>query len=368
MDGTGGDGESGAEPQGLVYVLTGGCGFLGSHLVPLLLEREPELRELRLFDLRIDPGVVPPGHGARVRLLRGDVGDAGAVGRALEGAHVVLHSAALVDVWGRVSPEAIARVNVQGTRNVIAACRARGVRCLIYTSSMEVVGPNTRGDPFLRGHEDSPYPTRHTEPYSRSKAQAERLVLEANGSRVRGGAALVTVALRPTGIYGERHPLLERLYRRGRAAGGRLRCALPPHAEHGRVYAGNVAWMHVLAARAALRSPGPVSGQAFFCYDASPYAAYEDFSALVLGLRPLRPPRPPAPLLLRVLAALSAALGRLLPARAAPLLTPYTLALGSTPFTVRTDKALRRFGYRPLFSWAEARERTRAWARGLEGS
>lgn len=372
MEGPSGDEEPRPEPQGLVYVVTGGCGFLGSHLVQLLLEQEPELKELRVFDLNIDPQVIPPGHGSRVRLLRGDVGDAGAVGRALAGADVVLHSAALVDVWGQASAEAIARVNVQGTRNVIAGCRARGVRCLIYTSSMEVVGPNTRGDPFLRGHEDSPYPTRHTEPYSRSKAQAERLVLEANGSLVRGGARLVTVALRPTGIYGERHPLLELLYRRGRAAGGSLRCVLPPHAEHGRVYAGNVAWMHVLAARWALRSPPSVSGHVFFCYDASPYAAYEEFNALLLapaGLRPRRSPRPPLRLL-RLLARLGAALRLLLPPPLrprAPLLTPYTLALASTPFTVRTDKALRHFGYRPLYSWDEAKGRTVAWIRALEG-
>ncbi|XP_074787110.1 3 beta-hydroxysteroid dehydrogenase type 7 isoform X2 [Athene noctua] len=227
------------DPQGLVLVVTGGCGFLGSHLVRLLLEREPDLRELRVFDLRIDPRVLPPAQGSRVRvrLVQGDVGDAGAVGRVLAGAHGVFHAASLVDVWGRATPEAIARVNVQGTKNVIAGCRAGGVRCLIYTSSMEVVGPNTRGDPFLRGDEDSPYPVRHTEPYPLSKAQAERLVLEANGTPVSGGGRLVTVSLRPTGIYGERHPLLAQLYRRGRAAGGWLPRALPPHAEHGRVYA-----------------------------------------------------------------------------------------------------------------------------------
>lgn len=51
----------------------------------------------------------------------------------------------------------------------------------------------------------------------------------------------------------------------------------------------------------------------------------------------------------------------------APLLTPYTLALASTPFTVRTDKALRHFGYRPLYSWDEAKGRTVAWIRALEG-
>ncbi|NXD32598.1 3BHS7 dehydrogenase, partial [Spelaeornis formosus] len=89
-----------------------------------------------------------------------------------------------------------------------------------------------------RGDEDTPYPTRHSEPYPLSKAQAERLVLEANGTQVSGGSRLVTLALRPTGIFGERHPLLERFYRRGRGLGGWVPRTLPRNAEHGRVYAG----------------------------------------------------------------------------------------------------------------------------------
>ncbi|XP_074427665.1 3 beta-hydroxysteroid dehydrogenase type 7-like isoform X2 [Larus michahellis] len=267
---TPGDGDPRPDPQGLVAVVTGGCGFLGSHLVQLLLEQEPRLRELRVFDLRIDPRVLPPDPEGRLRLVQGDVGDAGAVGRVLAGAHVVFHAAAIVDVWGRVSSEAIARVNVQGTRNVLWGCRAGGVRCLLYTSSMEVVGPNTRGDPFLRdpwpltpdpgparrGHEDTPYPTRHSQPYPRSKAQAERMVLEANGAPVAGGGRLVTVALRPTGVYGERHPLLAQFYRRGRAAGGWLPRTLPPHAEHGRVYAASAPSRPPVASATGPSTPG----------------------------------------------------------------------------------------------------------------
>ncbi|XP_067171022.1 3 beta-hydroxysteroid dehydrogenase type 7 isoform X2 [Apteryx mantelli] len=203
----------------------------------VLLEQEPALRELRVFDVRLDPSLAQGPHGDRVRLVQGDVADAEAVAEVLAGADAVLHAASLVDVWGRVTPEAIARVNVQGTRNVIAGCQAQGVGCLVYTSSMEVVGPNTRGDPFFRGDEDSPYPVHHTEPYPLSKAQAERLVLEANDTPVAGGGRLVTCALRPTGIYGERHPLMAEFYRRGRAAGGWLLRTLPHSAEHGRVYA-----------------------------------------------------------------------------------------------------------------------------------
>ena len=57
-------------------------------------------------------------------------------------------------------------------------------------------------------------------------------------TQVSGGGRLVTVALRPTGIYGEGHPLLELFYRRGKAMGGWLPRTLPPNCEHGRVYVG----------------------------------------------------------------------------------------------------------------------------------
>ncbi|CAN8173895.1 unnamed protein product, partial [Coccothraustes coccothraustes] len=356
--------------QGLVMVVTGGSGFLGSHLVQVLLEAEPELRELRILDLEPDLSLVPERHRPRVRLFRGDVTALGALRAALGGADVVFHSAALVDVWGRCSEQALARVNVLGTKNVIRACQAGGVPVLIFTSSMEVVGPNTRGDPFVRGDEETPYPTRHSEPYPLSKAQAERLLLEANGKPVAGGGRLVTLSLRPTGIFGERHALLELFYRRGRGLGGRVPRSLPQNAEHGRVYAGNVAWMHVLAARAARSRPAQVGGEFFFCYDDSPWAPYEEFNLLLLrpaGLSggPRLPPRLAA-LLARLNGILRAILGRL-GVTWAPLLNPYTWAVASTPFSVRTGKAGLRLGYRPLFSWQEARERTARWLRQLDG-
>ncbi|XP_023801919.1 3 beta-hydroxysteroid dehydrogenase type 7-like [Cyanistes caeruleus] len=98
--------------QGLVMVVTGGSGFLGSHLVQVLLEAEPELRELRILDVNPDPEIVPERHRSRVRFFHGDVADFGALGAVFGGARVVFHSASLVDVWGNCSPEAIARVNV----------------------------------------------------------------------------------------------------------------------------------------------------------------------------------------------------------------------------------------------------------------
>ncbi|XP_057245231.1 3 beta-hydroxysteroid dehydrogenase type 7-like, partial [Malurus melanocephalus] len=131
-------------------------------------------------------------------------------------------------------------------------------------------------------------------------------------------------------------------------------------------FPGNVAWMHLEAARAALLRPSSVAGHAFFCYDSSPRVPYEDFNLLLLGLRSGGPRIPPA--LLGFLARLNGALRGLLGPKFAPLLNPYTWAVAATPFTVSSRKAERRFGYRPIYGWEEARERTQRWARSLDGA
>ncbi|XP_049494633.1 3 beta-hydroxysteroid dehydrogenase type 7 isoform X4 [Panthera pardus] len=173
-----------AETRKLVYLVTGGCGFLGEHVVRMLLQREPRLYELRVFDLHLGPWLEELKTGpVQVTAIQGDVTQAHEVAAAVAGAHVVIHTAGLVDVFGRASPETIYEVNVQGTKNVIEACVQTGTRFLVYTSSMEVVGPNIKGHPFYRGNEDTPYEAIHRHPYPCSKAQAERLVLEANGRK-----------------------------------------------------------------------------------------------------------------------------------------------------------------------------------------
>lgn len=226
-----------AQTQELVYLVTGGCGFLGEHVVRMLLQREPRLRELRIFDLHLGPWLEELKTGpVQVTAIQGDVTQAHEVAAAVAGAHVVIHTAGLVDVFGKTSPETIHEVNVQGTQNVIEACVQTGTRFLIYTSSMEVVGPNIKGQPFYRGNENTPYEAVHRHPYPCSKALAERLVLEANGREVLGGLPLVTCALRPTGIYGEGHQIMKDFYHQGLRLGGRLFRAIPASVEHGRVY------------------------------------------------------------------------------------------------------------------------------------
>ncbi|KAM4530379.1 3 beta-hydroxysteroid dehydrogenase type 7 isoform 1-T1 [Odontesthes bonariensis] len=346
-----------------VYLITGGCGFLGKHLLTLLLEKEDKLVEIRVFDKHIDPSLKGLStERIKVTVTQGDITDCSSVLEATRGVDVVIHTASLVDVWHKVPEKLIYSVNVTGTENVIKACVECGVECLVYTSSMEVIGPNINGDHFKRGDEDTPYKVNHTMAYPKSKAKAEKIVLEANGTKVKGGKCLNTCSLRPTGIYGEGHELIKDFYTMAVQRGGLIIGGIPDHIEHGRVYAGNVAWMHVLAARALKENPQKVGGEAFFCYDDSPYKSYEDFNTTLLSAFNFRKARMPA-VVLWFLAMFNDLLRWLLSplCNYTPLLNRYTLAVASTTFTVRTDKAERYFHYRPLFDWNQCLARTQKW-------
>ncbi|KAF0033017.1 hypothetical protein F2P81_015307 [Scophthalmus maximus] len=351
------------DQRGVVYLITGGCGFLGRHLLRILLEKEDNLREVRVFDKHVTPSVDGLGsERTKVVVIQGDITDYNSVLEASRGADVVIHTASLVDVWHRVPETLIHSVNVTGTENVIKACVECGIQCLLYTSSMEVIGPNVNGDPFVRGNEDSPYHVNHTMAYPKSKAKAEKIVLEANGKELKGGKCLHTCSLRPTGIYGEEHELMKDFYKQGVERGGLIIGGVPDSTEHGRVYAGNVAWMHVLAARALRDRPQSVGGEAFFCYDDSPYKSYENFNMQFLSTFNFRRVRMPL-LVIWFLAMMNDLLRWIMSPiyNYTPLLNRYTLAVACTSFTVLTDKALRHFQYRPLYDWDQCRERTQKW-------
>uniref|UniRef100_A0A8C8DJA8 Hydroxy-delta-5-steroid dehydrogenase, 3 beta- and steroid delta-isomerase n=1 Tax=Oryzias sinensis TaxID=183150 RepID=A0A8C8DJA8_9TELE len=347
----------------LVYLITGGCGFLGKHLLRLLFEKEDRITEIRVFDKRIDATLNGAGtEKTKVSVIQGDITDYSCVLEATRGVDVVIHTASLVDVWYKVPESVIYSVNVTGTENVVKACVECGTQYLLYTSSMEVIGPNANGDHFKRGNEDTPYPVKHTMAYPKSKAKAEKIVLEANGIKVKGEKSLYTCSLRPTGIYGEGHELIRDFHAQAVQRGGLVIGGIPDHIEHGRVYAGNVAWMHVLAARALMERPHKVGGEAFFCYDDSPYKSYEDFNMMLLSAFSFRKSRMPA-VVLWFLAMLNDFLRWILSPlyNFTPLLNSYTLAVASTTFTVQTDKAERFFQYKPLYDWDQCLARTQKW-------
>ena len=134
-----------------VFVTGGGRGFIGGHVVRALAEA---------------------GHDVAHDFV--DVRDRDGLARAIDGAEAVVHVAALYDF---TSPDAdFQAVNVDGTANVIAACRAAGVRRLVATSSSGTCGPVPGR---AATEDDAPPDWELAVPYKRTKIAAERLVLEA---------------------------------------------------------------------------------------------------------------------------------------------------------------------------------------------
>lgn len=169
-------------------LVTGAAGFLGGHLVEMLVERGNKVRAL------IQPGQDPaflqtlPG----VEVVVGDLTERASLKKAVQGIQRVYHIAAKTGPWG---PEAAYQaVNVQGVLDLIALAMDAGVERIVHTSSITVYGHHLRGVIT----EDHPY---HAEdnPYSRTKINSEKLIFRLVQEK---GAPVVII--RPAWIYGPR--------------------------------------------------------------------------------------------------------------------------------------------------------------------
>jgi NAD dependent epimerase/dehydratase len=155
-------------------LITGAGGFIGSHLVEHLLERGAEVRAMVHYDSR--PGLanldyVAKGLVDRVEVIAGDLCDPYFMRRAVEGAQVVFHLAALIGIpYSYVAPASYASVNVLGTLNVLEACRAAGVERVVHTSTSECYGS------ALYTPIDERHPLQGQSPYSASKIAADKMV------------------------------------------------------------------------------------------------------------------------------------------------------------------------------------------------
>jgi len=124
-----------------MYLVTGGAGFIGSNIVESLLAQGERVRVLDNFSNGLESNLAP--FADSIELLSGDIRDADVVRRAVIGADVVLHLAALGSVPRSIDdPVTSNEVNVNGTINVLNAAREAGVRRLVFSSSSSVYGEN----------------------------------------------------------------------------------------------------------------------------------------------------------------------------------------------------------------------------------
>lgn len=159
-------------------LVTGGAGFIGSHLTDRLLADGREVVVLDSFDAFYDPGakrrnLEAASGNARFHLVAGDIRDAAAVEAAFDAAQVeaAIHLAARAGVRPSIADPALyASVNLDGTVRLLEACRRHGVRRFLFGSSSSVYGNNEK-TPFS---EDDPV-DRPISPYAATKRAGELL-------------------------------------------------------------------------------------------------------------------------------------------------------------------------------------------------
>jgi dihydroflavonol-4-reductase len=161
-------------------LVTGGSGFVGRAVVEGLLAAG---REVRVLVRTLNH---PALAGLAVEQVRGDLREAVSLEQALKGCRRLFHVAADYRLWVP-DPAEMYAVNVEGTRNLLAAAAAAGVERVVYTSTVGTLGNPGDGTP---GTEDTPVSLAEmTGPYKRSKFLAEQVALEF----ARQGLSLVVV-------------------------------------------------------------------------------------------------------------------------------------------------------------------------------
>lgn len=183
-----------SEWDGVKVCVTGGEGFIGSHLVERLVREGATVKVLALYNPFGRYGWLDPEVHREVELLPGDVRDPERTFQAVDGCEVVFHLAALIGIpYSYVAPTSYVQVNVEGTVNVAEAARRAGVRRMVHTSTSETYG-TARTVPISEDH-----PMQPQSPYSASKIGADNMALSFHHA-----FDLPVAVVRPFNTYGPR--------------------------------------------------------------------------------------------------------------------------------------------------------------------
>ncbi len=315
-------------------LVTGGTGFLGSHLVAQLLAAG---RPVTVVSRQARPELEARG----VRVVTGALHDAEVCAEAVAGVATVFHVAARVGVWGRYDD--FVRDNVVATRTLLEAAQGAGVQRFIYTSTPSVV---YNGQDLAGADESLPLTTSCPSAYPLTKALAERSVLEANHGGFR------TTALRPHLIWGVGDPhLVPRILARARA--GRLRIVGAGRNHVDMVHVVNATAAHLAAEVALGGERSAAAGQAYFITNDEPVNLWDWINDLLVGLG-----EPPLAKRISLAAAsrvgaVCEAIWRVLPLRGEPPMTRFVAAELAKDHWFDINAAKRDLAYQPTVTMAQ---------------
>ncbi len=309
--------------------VTGGSGFVGGAVIRALLEAGARVRAMSRS----------PQSDAKLALLGAEPVRCSLDGVAaadVEGAEAVVHCAAYVEAWGPLS--AYWNANVEGTRRMLEAARAAGVGRFVHIGTEAAL---FHGQPMKDVDETEPLALNSPYYYSRTKAHAERAVLQAHGPD------FATMSLRPRLVWGPGDqtvgPVIKQMAAKGAFSwiGGGKSLTSTCHVD-------NLAHAVMLAIE---RGEG---GQAYFVTDGPP-ATVRDFLTAYLGAQGVDLSKSrsiPTPVAGAV-AFTGEALWRTLGLPGEPPVTRFAADTMSRECTVSDAKARARIAYRPVLSREE---------------
>lgn len=249
-------------------LVTGGGGFLGKKIVEMLLARGDQV-------VVLGRSKYPEVEAMGAETVQLDITKKEGLQDACTGVDVVFHVAALAGVWG--PREHYWNINVEGTRNMLEAAKAAGVKKFVHTSSPSAVWDG--GDMAFVTEEDCPYPTSFLTDYPETKAISEQDALKANSED------FAVTAIRPRLIWGPGDPhLIPRMIERH----SRLKIIGDGKNKVGICYVDNAAHAHILAAD-VLGPNTANAGKAYFVADDQPVVIWEWLNHFMerLGKKPI---------------------------------------------------------------------------------